>query len=159
MLGIFLIFVFISTAFHFHHTRSKRKNVAYTVEAARENHRSDGVEVLYSFSIINNVQKMFSIHPNELNLECVSGIKFLSMTFIICSHSLLFLIGGPVLNTEFYDKATTKVENGIFLNNPLMVDTFLLLSGFLMCRLLLVELEKRKGRINFAVIYVARYLR
>lgn len=52
-----------------------------------------------------------------------------------------------------------KIENGIFLNNPLMVDTFLLLSGFLMCRLLLVELEKRKGKINFGIIYIARYLR
>lgn len=51
---------------------------------------------------------MFSIHPNEFNLECVSGIKFLSMTCIISSHSLLFLIGGPVLNTDFYDKVLEK---------------------------------------------------
>lgn len=110
ILGIFLIFVLISTAFHFHHVRSKRKNVAYSVEAARESHSKDGVEVLYSFSIINNVKKMFSYHPNELNLECVSGVKFISMTCIISSHSLLFLIGGPVLNTEFYDKVIADGE-------------------------------------------------
>lgn len=109
LLGIFLIFVFISTAYHFHHIQKRRKTVAYTLEGARENQTSDATEALISFSIINNVQKMFSIHPNEFNLECVSGIKFLSMTCIISSHSLLFLIGGPVLNTDFYDKVRKTV--------------------------------------------------
>lgn len=104
LLGIFMIFVLISTAFHFHYIQNRRKTVTYTVEGARENHASDVKETLFSFSIINNVYKMFSIHPNELNLECISGIKFVSMTLIISSHSLLFLVGGPVLNTDFYDK-------------------------------------------------------
>lgn len=40
-----------------------------------------------------------------------------------------------------------------------MVDTFLLISGFLMCRLLLLELEKRNGKINVLYLYIMRYIR
>jgi len=51
-----------------------------------------------------------------------------------------------------------KVENGILLNNPLLVDTFLMIGAFLLCRLLLAELDKRKF-INPLVIYIARIIR
>lgn len=51
------------------------------------------------------------------------------------------------------------MQNAFLLNSPLLVDTFLLLSGFLFARLLLLELEKRKGRINFLFLYIARYIR
>ena len=72
-------------------------------------------------------------------------------------------------NNPFYDNLNTieiifrtqaigKVENSVFFNNPLFVDTFLLLSGFLLCRLLLRELDKRKS-VNFVVLCIARYVR
>lgn len=39
------------------------------------------------------------------------------------------------------------------------MDTFLLLSGFLFARLILIELDKRRGKINFFVLYIFRYIR
>ncbi|EDW86401.2 uncharacterized protein Dwil_GK15256 [Drosophila willistoni] len=36
---------------------------------------------------------------------------------------------------------------------------FLLLSGFLLCRILLFELERRGGKVNPLMLYVARYIR
>lgn len=54
---------------------------------------------------------------------------------------------------------STKLENGPLLNNALLVDTFLLVSGFLLCRLLLIELEKKNGKINVLILYIARYIR
>lgn len=51
------------------------------------------------------------------------------------------------------------MENSLFLNSVLLVDTFLLVGGFLLCRLLLLELEKRKGRLNVLVLYIGRYVR
>lgn len=62
------------------------------------------------------------------------------------------------LPNYFFFQAVLKVENGILLNNPLLVDTFLMIGAFLLCRLLLVELERRKF-INPLVIYVARFIR
>lgn len=81
------------------------------------------------------------------------------MIFIIAGHALLFMIGGPQLNTDFYAHEYRLVQNALFVNSPLLVDTFLLLSGFLFAHLVLVELEKRNGAVNFGMLYVFRYIR
>ena len=47
-------------------------------------------------------------------------------------------------------------------NATIAVDTFLLLSGLLVCYLLLAELDRIKGKVGFAnvgLFYLHRYLR
>ena len=39
------------------------------------------------------------------------------------------------------------------------VDTFFMISGCLVAYLMFKELDKLKGRINFAMLYIHRYLR
>ena len=39
------------------------------------------------------------------------------------------------------------------------VDTFFMMSGCLVAYLMFKELDKSKGRINFAMLYIHRYLR
>ncbi|XP_048511652.1 nose resistant to fluoxetine protein 6-like [Athalia rosae] len=114
---------------------------------------------LLAFSVIYNFKKLRGgTRSTGINLDCISGIKVTAMIMIIAGHSLIFVISGPVLNINFWQYAVTKVENAVFLNNPLLVDTFLLLSGFLVSCILLNELNKGK-RINFINIYVMRYVR
>lgn len=79
--------------------------------------------------------------------------------FIIAGHAMLFMVGGPQLNADFYAREIHLVRNAFLLNSPLLVDTFLLISGFLFAHLVLVELEKRRGRVNFGMLYVFRYVR
>ena len=45
------------------------------------------------------------------------------------------------------------------LNGFPSVDTFFVLSGVLVAYLLLKELDKTKGRVNWIMFYVHRYLR
>lgn len=78
---------------------------------------------------------------------------------IIASHAMLFMVGGPQLNTDYYAHEMLQARNAFLLNSPLLVDTFLLLSGFLFAHLVLVELENRGGRVNFGLLYVFRYVR
>lgn len=51
------------------------------------------------------------------------------------------------------------MRNAFLINSPLLVDSFLLLSGFLFARLLLIELDKRHGKVNFGLLYIFRYMR
>jgi len=44
-------------------------------------------------------------------------------------------------------------------NATISVDTFFLISGFLVAYLLLKELDRNKGRFNIALFYLHRYLR
>ncbi|XP_066592007.1 nose resistant to fluoxetine protein 6-like [Prorops nasuta] len=116
-------------------------------------------QILLSFSMISNVKKLFGpAHDDDLRIDVISGIKFISMVFIVAGHTLIFVISGPVFNKRYWEEAITKVENSLFLNNPLLVDTFLLISGFLFSRILLRELDKRKS-VNFLLLYICRYIR
>nr|XP_008198006.2 PREDICTED: nose resistant to fluoxetine protein 6 isoform X1 [Tribolium castaneum] len=143
IVGVFSVFVIFATVFHYFRAESG----------------SVVKDAILCFSLINTVGKFLTTKTSSLNLECLSGIKFISMLFIIAGHTFLFLVGGPVQNTDFYEQESRSLVNAIFVNSPLLVDTFLLVSGFLMCYLLLLELDKRKGRINVLVLYIARYIR
>lgn len=105
------------------------------------------------------MQKLGKTSSNELGLGCINGIKALAMMFIVAGHALVFMVGGPVQNSSFYEKESKLVQNAVLLNSPLLVDSFLLLSGFLFARLLLLELEKRRGKVNFFILYIFRYIR
>ncbi|KAK2581820.1 hypothetical protein KPH14_002289 [Odynerus spinipes] len=116
-------------------------------------------QVLIAFSVISNLKKIFGpAHDDDLHLSFISGIRFISMLLITAGHTLIFVASGPLLNIKFWEQGITNVENSVLLNSPLLVDTFLILSGFLFCRLLLRELDKRKS-VNILLLYVFRYIR
>ncbi|XP_055540332.1 nose resistant to fluoxetine protein 6-like [Wyeomyia smithii] len=116
-------------------------------------------QVLKSFSIVENLRKLGQDSKDDHGLGCINGIKALSMVFILGGHALLFIVGGAMYNPGFFGEQTKLLRNAFLLNSPLLVDTFLLLSGFLFARLLLIELDKRRGRVNFLLLYIFRYIR
>ncbi|XP_012279978.1 nose resistant to fluoxetine protein 6 [Orussus abietinus] len=124
-----------------------------------EVHKGLMPQILLLFSMLSNTMKLLGpANKDELNLDCIYGIRFISMALIICGHVIIFVVGGPMMNRNFLDEAVPRVENSIFVNNALLVDTFLFISGFLFSRLLLKELDRRKS-INFVVVYLYRFLR
>ncbi|XP_049276977.1 nose resistant to fluoxetine protein 6-like [Anopheles funestus] len=120
---------------------------------------STGVAVLRAFSAVDNLRKLAQLSKDDHGLGCINGIKALSMVFILGGHALVFMAGGPLLNPGFFREQSRLLQNAFLLNSPLLVDTFLLLSGFLFARLLLLELDKRQGRLNFGLLYMFRYIR
>lgn len=115
------------------------------------------VPILHSHT--ENLKKLVKGSSDENGLSCINGIKACAMLFILGGHALVFMLGGPVQNAEFFESASKKIQNAFLLNSPLLVDLFLLLSGFLFARLLLLELDKRNGKVNFLVLYIFRYIR
>nr|XP_021182728.2 nose resistant to fluoxetine protein 6 [Helicoverpa armigera] len=116
--------------------------------------------LIISFSMINNMKKIISTKQhNSLGLECISGIKALAMIFIIAGHACMFIASGPVMDADAWDRLVRQPVNAFMLNNTLLVDTFLMLSAFLFSRLMLVELEKRRGKLNVIPILIFRYIR
>ncbi|XP_052872546.1 nose resistant to fluoxetine protein 6-like [Anopheles cruzii] len=124
-----------------------------------EKQHSTSTCILRAFSVFENLRKLVQVSKDDHGLGCINGIKASAMLFILSGHALLFLAGGPLLNTGFFLEQQRQIQNALFLNSPLLVDTFLLLSGFLFARLLLIELDKRKGSVNFGLLYVFRYIR
>lgn len=52
------------------------------------------------------MQKLVKGSRDELGLSTINGIKAFSMIFILAGHALLFMVGGPTLNSEFYAKVS-----------------------------------------------------
>ncbi|XP_057655436.1 nose resistant to fluoxetine protein 6-like [Diorhabda carinulata] len=159
IVGAFLTFTVMATFFDCWCLYYHRKNVDANSNSQLQKQFNTVKETLVCFSLINTTRRFFHTKPNQLNLESICGIKFISMFIILVGHSLIFIFGGPIINTSFFLETATKTEHAIFINSPIIVDTFLLISAFLMCRLLLLELDKRKGKINFLMLYIARYIR
>ncbi|GBP48266.1 Nose resistant to fluoxetine protein 6 [Eumeta japonica] len=134
----------------------------YEVVAIRRSKSKGGIlhDLVVSFSMLNNMKKILSTKQNnKLGLECIAGMKTLAMVFITAGHACLFIASGPVMDADAWDRLVRQPANAFMLNNALLVDTFLMLSAFLFCRLLLLELDKRRGRLNVIPILVFRYIR
>ncbi|KAE8740887.1 hypothetical protein FOCC_FOCC013600, partial [Frankliniella occidentalis] len=100
-------------------------------------------QVLVSFSVRSNLEKLVRWSPSELGLDCVLGIKFYCMLLITAGHGVVFLATGPITNADFVQQAVREPQHSYLLNGMLLVDSFLVVSGFLLTRLLLLELDKR----------------
>lgn len=62
-------------------------------------------DVLIAFSLISNLKKLCGpVNEDGLNLDCISGIKFISMLLIVAGHALVFVVSGPVLNNTFWEQ-------------------------------------------------------
>jgi len=59
--------------------------------------------ILQSFSLSKNVRKLLTFPKTSDNLECIHGLKFISMCFIIVGHRFMFSLGSPIMNTNFIE--------------------------------------------------------
>ncbi|KAJ8984562.1 hypothetical protein NQ317_006024 [Molorchus minor] len=85
---------------------------------------------------------------NEDGLDCIAGLKVLSMFCIIMGHRCMFTLGYPVVNPKFVEEIYTKVEATTILNGPIIVDTFFIISGFLATYLTMKLFEKVHSAIE-----------
>lgn len=60
-------------------------------------------------SLPENLQKLTKESKDDLGLSAINGIKAISMMLIIAGHALVFMIGGPVLNADFYAKVNASL--------------------------------------------------
>ncbi|KAL3267193.1 hypothetical protein HHI36_011329 [Cryptolaemus montrouzieri] len=116
-------------------------------------------DVLKAFSFSHTIKKMATVSKNEDGMDCMHGIKAISMFLIIMGHRIMFSISSPVANPIFVENIYRKFEFAMLLNGPIIVDSFFTISGFLACYLILQEIEKRKSMINVIIIYLHRVIR
>lgn len=96
---------------------------------------------------------------NATQLSCVHGIRVLSTLWVIIGHTWIIGAASNAVNPNMVkEDAMTWWFQGIG-NATIAVDTFLLISGLLVSYLLLAQLEKTKGKFNFGVFYLHRYIR
>ncbi|XP_049836512.1 nose resistant to fluoxetine protein 6-like [Schistocerca gregaria] len=123
--------------------------------------KSKGLRTLLCFSVISNWRRLAQPPRKHLNLRYVQGARFLTMTIIILGHRIVLLEAAPILNPEFIEKSYGRIDWTTIFNGHLVVNTYFVISGFLLSYLFLQEVaSRRKFRVSYiwwACLY--RYLR
>ncbi|XP_055947830.1 nose resistant to fluoxetine protein 6-like [Argiope bruennichi] len=113
---------------------------------------------LNCFCIFTNGEKLLNVASSEGQLPCLHGIRFLSMTWVILCHTY-GNVAHIVKNTGEAADYTDHWTFQIILNGFFCVDSFFVLSGFLVGYLFLQQAQKTDGEIPWLYFYVHRYVR
>ena len=134
-------------------------------EVKRRDRRDRIEKILICFSVYSNIKQIFQMGNNSADIAVIHGIKFFAMILIICGHGILYAINNTGNKMETYVMASL-IQNQIFSNTTLSVDTFLFISAFLQVHgFLRVQTEEkkrqpvRKKMIDFFNGIINRYIR
>ncbi|CAH1956129.1 unnamed protein product [Acanthoscelides obtectus] len=125
-------------------------------------------KILVCFSVYSNTKNLMKTKLSSDSIGCIHGLRFLGMLWVIGVHSIFYQVDffkdqavGFRVSEEFFSQ--------IFSNSTYCVDTYLVISGFLVGYLYYKaknpheEMKKKInciGKINeFFQMYINRYLR
>ena len=127
-----------------------------------------GYKLLLSFSAYTNgIALMKTDGTGSGHLDCLNGIRFLSMTWVVVGHSFISAFTMVIRNQLTMFSKLTGDQGLAFeaiLNALPSVDTFFLMSGALTAYIFFKDLERagnngKKHTITFILYYIHRYLR
>ncbi|VVD05422.1 unnamed protein product [Leptidea sinapis] len=115
--------------------------------------------LLSSFSVYTNTRRFLTFRKSKSALECVDGIRALSMFWVIIGHSYIMRFYTPTHNITGMLEWIPMVTSSWINSAPLVVDTFFLLSG-IFC---IYSIPNKVGATlflkNLHVFYLYRLLR
>ena len=123
------------------------------------------VQIFQGFSLYQNTLKLFNTGGGGADsLDCINGIRFLSMTWVLVGHSYGDVLNGFFINNLYVIGGDAFAKNGAFAsvaNAFPSVDSFFLIGSTLLAFITLKELDKTNGgNIKFWIMfYVHRYIR
>lgn len=118
-------------------------------------------KILLGFSAYTNTKKIFNVsNVGEGKLDCLDGIRFMSIGWVILGHTYVFLLGNSD-NAIVVGDWIKRFSFQMISNATYSVDSFFVLSGLLTAYLFLKEVTKGQ-KITFSFIlkyYIHRYIR
>ncbi|XP_043067645.1 nose resistant to fluoxetine protein 6-like [Drosophila bipectinata] len=118
--------------------------------------------VVTTFSAKANSRALFRVVESKLNpnvIDCLHGIRCMSLFWVIYSHEYLNVPNSANLNLmQLLPWAETPYASFV-LHGFYSVDSFFVLGGMLVSLITLRFLDRSKGRLNVTLMYVHRIIR
>ncbi|XP_026315634.1 O-acyltransferase like protein-like isoform X2 [Hyposmocoma kahamanoa] len=113
--------------------------------------------ICLSFSIYTNSRSLVTYKPVRGALECVDGIRAISMAWIVVGHT--FGSFPPFINSLEFMQWGMSFGSIWVTASPIGVDTFFTLSGLLIVYTTVGKLSNMKLLKNLHLFYINRFLR
>ncbi|XP_055380599.1 nose resistant to fluoxetine protein 6-like [Condylostylus longicornis] len=151
ILGLIAFLVIVSTVYDLSFDSMKKGN-GYS-------------KILTAFSIKKNGKHLFKIqsnhddHSNHIHIECIHGIRVLTIIWIVFLHEYTFSYGLNFINRIDYVNWSRTLYSMVIQFGNISVDTFFVISGCLLTLSAFKEMNFRNGKLNVPLMYLHRYIR
>ncbi|XP_008552670.1 nose resistant to fluoxetine protein 6 [Microplitis demolitor] len=129
-----------------------------TTKNDKENNNSIMSDLFLCFSARRNFKSISKITYNHAGLDSIHLFRSVFMIMVIFGHRLMQYYTNPTMNSNYLEFTYTLPISILLYNGPIIVESFFAFGGLLLAYYLLIELDK-KGRINFSMAILIRYLR
>ncbi|KAL3266701.1 hypothetical protein HHI36_010863 [Cryptolaemus montrouzieri] len=127
------------------------------------NERGEPPDFVKAFSVYYNGSKLLTVSTNKKDqVQCMNGMRFLSMLWVIAGHGFAGYKELPHFNEEAVQEWTGHLYSQYIQAAHYAVDTFFFLSGFLLSYNYIKQAEKTsvsKQIKGIPLMYLHRYLR
>ncbi|XP_044739869.1 O-acyltransferase like protein-like [Chrysoperla carnea] len=127
----------------------------YDLHCIATNHEPH--QLLIAFSIYTNTKHLIK-PPKSGEMGAIYGLRFLTMSWIICGHRFFMTMFFPVDNTLDILDWMTEMTSMVVVGGTFSVDTFFFISGLLVSFVFLKHMENAKS-FNLPIFWIHRYLR
>lgn len=115
--------------------------------------------ILVCFSIITNFKKLTTLPQHSDNLQVFNGVKVIGMLWICEGHNYTYSFNSPSVNPGRALDLLKEFWSRLSFTPIYIVDLFFIMGGFLVTFLTVGELRKRRGKMNWVMFVVHRFLR
>ncbi|XP_014204831.1 nose resistant to fluoxetine protein 6-like [Copidosoma floridanum] len=117
-------------------------------------------KLLTAFSVYTNGKKLLSTKRSSNCIECLDGIRFISICWVIFGHTFFLEAVGVKMDRSQMLKMHVEWSSMLVLNSNIVTDAFFLLSGILLAYTSLAKTGKEsKSSFNVFHLYLGRYIR
>ncbi|CAG9821312.1 unnamed protein product [Phaedon cochleariae] len=120
-------------------------------------------QLITAFSIPKNWNRLKSINSNQdaEKLRSIQGMRFYNMICVILCHTVMITFAVPVANPKYTENMTNEPLNMFLANGNYAVQTFFVISGWLLSYHFFQMLEGRKHlSLRFLLVaFMNRYIR
>jgi len=117
-------------------------------------------KVISSFNFKKNFEDYFTNKvQGEDGIKCLNGLRIIFMSWVVLGHTFSNGKKYPPSNILGIYNLLIEFKYAYIYNSTLAVDGFFFLSAFLLCYLLIKQIDRAKGKVNLLLVVIHRLIR
>ncbi|XP_039275927.1 nose resistant to fluoxetine protein 6 [Nilaparvata lugens] len=117
------------------------------------------ISIIHSFSLQKNVHQLLKVSTSRDSMNCLYGLRFMMIVWIICVHRFSQLRSVPAMSMFQHHILVQDWTRAAIVNAYISVDTFFVISGTLLSYSFARKIDKYRQSFSVLKLYLHRYFR